>query len=136
MADEDIILHAMTHLIFGDDLADKLRELIDIDDLLQNFTGADESFWQRLAARAEKLDLRRPAFYSLRYAQRLLQCPVPKSTLDNTRDWAPAAPILWLMDRLVRRRFEKAHVGRCYVSQPKVATAFRVRKTRYSVPDT
>jgi len=31
LADEDIVLHAMTHLMFGDDLVDKLRELVDID---------------------------------------------------------------------------------------------------------
>jgi putative nucleotidyltransferase-like protein len=101
LADEDIALHAMTHLMFGDDLVDKLRELVDIDDLLRHFAGADDTYWQSLVVRAEELDLRRPAYYALRYARQLLDCPVPDSIVNKTRDWAPPAPVIWLMDRLV-----------------------------------
>ena len=109
LAEEDIVLHAMTHLMFGDDLADKLRELVDIDDLLRLFAGGDDTFWQRLVVRAEKLDLRRPAYYSLRYATQLLNCPVPDSMIDATKNWGPPAPVVWLMDRLVPRALYPPH---------------------------
>lgn len=109
LADEDIVLHAMTHLMFNDDLADKLRDLVDIDGLLQFFSGKDDEFWGRLLARAEKLDLRRPTYYSLRYAQELLDCTIPGSVIDATDSWAPPAPIVWLMDRLVPRALFPPH---------------------------
>jgi len=109
LADEDMVLHAMTHLMFGDDLADKLRELVDIDVLLRHFAEADDTFWQRLLVRAAKLDLRRPAYYALRYARKLLECPVPDSTIDATKDWAPPAPVIWLMDRLIPRALYPPH---------------------------
>jgi len=109
LSDEDMVLHAMTHLMFSDDLADKLRDLVDIDCLLRHFASSDESFWQQLLTRAEKLDLARPAYYSLRYARHLLRCPVPESVLDATLPWAPPAPIVWLMDRLVPRALYPLH---------------------------
>ena len=109
LADEDIVLHAMTHLMFNDDLADKLRDLADIDGLLQYFSGKDDEFWGRLSARAEKLDLRRPTYYSLRYAQQLLDCTIPDSVIDATATWAPPAAIVWLMDRLVPRALFPPH---------------------------
>lgn len=109
LADEDIVLHAMTHLMFGDDLVEKLRELVDIDDLLRKFAETDDTFWQRLTVRAGKLDLRRPAYYSLRYVRKFLDCPVPDSTIDAIKGWAPPAPVVWLMDRLVPRALYPAH---------------------------
>ena len=109
LADEDIVLHAMTHLMFNDDLADKLRDLVDIDGLLQNFFSKDDEFWGRLLARAEMLDLRRPTYYSLRYAQQLLYCTIPGSVIDATATWAPPAPIVWFMDRLVPRALFPPH---------------------------
>jgi hypothetical protein len=109
LADEDIVLHAMTHLMFGDDLVDKLRELVDIDDLLRHFAERDDTFWQRLVVRAEKLDLRRPAYYALRYARQLLESPVPDSMIDETKSWAPPVPVVWLMDRLVPRALYPPH---------------------------
>jgi len=109
LCDEDIVLHAMAHLMFADEMADKLRDLVDIDDLLQHFSGQDPDFWQRLVARAEDIDLRRPAYYSLRYARQLLDCPVPESVLDAISRWAPRQPVVWLMDRFVPRALFPPH---------------------------
>lgn len=109
LANEDIVLHAMTHLMFNDDMADKLRDLADIDDLLQHFSGKDDEFWARLLARAERLDLRRPTYYSLRYARQLLDSAIPSSLIDATASWAPPQPVVWLMDRLVPRALFPPH---------------------------
>jgi hypothetical protein len=101
LADPDVVLHAMTHLMFDSEMADSLRDLVDIDDLLRHFAAAHEGFWDRLSARAHELDLERPAFYALRYARRFLGTPVPSDAERRSSAGAPPRPIVWLMDRLV-----------------------------------
>ncbi|WP_405234384.1 nucleotidyltransferase domain-containing protein [Lentisalinibacter salinarum] len=109
LADEDMVLHAMTHLIVADDLADKLRELVDIADLLDYFSSRDTAFWDRLVLRAGELDLQRPAFYALRYAHRLLGTGIPETVLLESRAWAPPGFVVALMDRLVPRALYPQH---------------------------
>ena len=101
LADRDLVLHAMTHLMFDSEMADSLRDLVDIGDLLTHFSAADAEFLEALWNRARELDLIRPAFYSLRYAHDLLGTPVPEVALRRAREGAPTAAVLWLMDRLV-----------------------------------
>lgn len=109
LADEDIVLHAMTHLMFDGDLGDKLRDLVDICDLLGHFSGRNADFWQRLVDRAEELDLTRPAYYSIRYASRLLELSVPGSVNERAEEWAPMRPVVSLMDWLVPRALYPQH---------------------------
>ncbi len=101
LADEDIVLHAMVHLMFNDDLADKLRDLVDIGDLIAHFSGADEGFWSALLARAQALGLRRPAWYCLRFLELSLEAGIPETVLQQTGHWGPPAPVRRLMDRIV-----------------------------------
>jgi hypothetical protein len=105
----DLVLHAMTHLMFDSDLADALRDLVDVDDLLRHFAAADNLFWDALWTRAEELDLTRPAFYALRYAHLLLATPVPDAALIRSRRGAPPRIVVWLMDRLVPRALFPQH---------------------------
>jgi len=109
LADVDMLLHTMTHMMFDGDLADKLRDLVDVDDLLRHFVARDAAFWDELMARADTMNLQRPAYYSLRYAERLLQCPVPQRVTESIQRWAPPQPILWLMDRIVPRALYPEH---------------------------
>jgi hypothetical protein len=101
LGDCDVVLHAMTHLMFDSDMADCLRDLVDIDELLRHFSDSSAEFWDDLWTRASKLDLARPAFYALRYAHSLLGTPVPAAVLRRSRKGAPWRPFVWLMDRLV-----------------------------------
>ena len=110
--DRDLVLHAMTHLMFDSELADCLRDLVDIDDLLRHFAAADPKFWDQLWERACELDLGRPAFYALRHAHRWLDTPVPEAVLARSRERAPPRPIVWLMDRLVPLALFPAHPDR------------------------
>ena len=110
--DRDLVLHAMTHLMFDSDLADCLRDLVDIDDLLRELAAADATFWQRLWERACELDLGRPGFYALRYAHRWLGTPVPEALLRRSRERAPPRLVVWLMDRLVPAALFPAHPDR------------------------
>lgn len=102
LGDVDVVLHAMAHLMFDSELADALRDLVDIDDLLTHFAARDRDFWPKLHARAAELDLSRPAFYALRYIYRLLGAAVPKHALATSeRAGAPPRLIVGLMDWLV-----------------------------------
>jgi hypothetical protein len=109
LCDTDLVLHAMTHLMSNDEMDDKLRDLVDIGSLLQHFSGGDDEFWGRLINRAEELNLRRPAFYALRFSHELLGTPVPADVLDRIRSWAPVAPVNWLMGKLVPRALYPQH---------------------------
>lgn len=97
----DMVLHSMAHLMTGSDLADALRELVDIDDLLRHFAQHEPGFWTSFWTRAEALDLARPAFYALRQAHRWLDTPVPPELLAAARAGAPPSPVVALTDRLM-----------------------------------
>jgi hypothetical protein len=105
----DMVLHAMVHLFYSDEMADKLRDLVDIADLLEHFAGADSGYWDRLTDRARLLGIQRPAFYGLRYARKLLDCPVPESVLAAIASWGPPTPVRRLMDRLTSHALFPPH---------------------------
>jgi hypothetical protein len=75
---------------------------IDIRDLTGHF-GTHSGFWTDLVARAAILDLGRPLFYALRYCQRLLRSEPPAEAMLAVARFAPPAPVLSAMDRLVPR---------------------------------
>ena len=109
LASEDMVLHAMVHLMFDADMADGLRDLVDIDDLVRHFASNDTDFWAKFVDRAAALNLQRPAYYGLRYLRQLLNSPIPDSAIAASSVWAPLRLITWLMDRLVPRALFPQH---------------------------
>jgi hypothetical protein len=105
----DMVLHAMTHLFFDGEIADSLRDLLDIDIMLRHFAEREEAFWERIWPRAEELDLTRPTFYGLRYSNRLLGTPVPDYVLRKSYAGAPPAPVRRFMDFLVPKALFPQH---------------------------
>ncbi len=101
LAPIDMTLHAMTHLLYGGEMDDALRELVDIDALLRHFGAHEAGFWEQFCARAVELDLARPAFLGLRYAHRILGTPVPEAVLEASRAAGPPRAVVAVMDRLV-----------------------------------
>jgi hypothetical protein len=99
----DMVLHSAVHL-FNDEVGKPLRDLFDIDGLLRHF-GGREGFWDELVVRARLHGLGRPLHYALRHASRILGTPVPPATLAAVAEWAPAAPLGTLMDRLFTQYF-------------------------------
>ncbi len=112
LAPIDMTLHAMTHLFYGGEMDDALRELVDIDALIRHFAAHEPQFWERFAPRAAELDLARPAFYGLRYAARLLGTPIPPAISAAAQAWAPPAAVVALMDRLVPHALFTPHPDR------------------------
>jgi hypothetical protein len=96
----DMVLHNTVHLFQDGDLANALRELVDLHDLLRHF-GTDAEFRQRLVPRAKELGLLRPLYYGLRYSRRLLHTEIPDPVVEQAREGAPKPGIRALMDRLV-----------------------------------
>jgi hypothetical protein len=101
-----MVLHAACHLFHDGELPHGLRDLSDMDLLLQHF-GRDENFWVALPERAVELELVRPLFYALRYARHFFGTPVPESVDIALRKAAP--PLLTLMDSLFQRALGPEH---------------------------
>jgi hypothetical protein len=98
----DMLLHTAAHLFQDGEIKGGVKDLLDIQGQLEAFSGQD-GFYERLLERGRRLDLGRPLYYALRYAQRLLDAPIPPEVLREARALGPAAPVAGLMDPLVTR---------------------------------
>jgi len=109
LAPEDMILHSASHLFWGGEFDNGLRDLSDIDLLLREFCDNDTEFWQKLLARADRLSLGKPLFYALRYSQKLLETPVPDAVLNTSIVHLPSLAQLKIMDSLFKRAIYPSH---------------------------
>lgn len=110
LAPIDMVLHSVVHLFHDGEFDNGLRDLVDIQRLLNHF-GASPSFWPSLVERARELELTRPLFYALRYAGRMLGVPIPAETLQATAIDKPDRPLLLLMDHLFLRALVPDHAS-------------------------
>jgi hypothetical protein len=104
----DMVLHSATHLFHEAELYNGLRDLVDIDSLLNQFS-ASPSFWDELVERAKELELTRPLFYALRYCSLMLNTRIPVDTMQAVEVWRPSRPVLSLMDSLYTRALMPIH---------------------------
>jgi hypothetical protein len=111
LAPEDQVLHACVHLFADSDLADRLRDIADIDALIHAFaTGGD--FWERLCRRALALGLGRSLWYGLRYGCRYLGTPTPEQASRSLDGVAPSERVTASMDWIVARALPAAPLDR------------------------
>ncbi len=96
---EDLVVHAAAHLFQDGDLSERLRDLLDISQMIGEFA-AEPGFWDRLLERAQVHDCGRPTFYALHFARTVLGTDVPAGVLDSLRPH-PAALSRALMSMLV-----------------------------------
>ena len=97
----DMVLHSAVHLFFDSDLNNKLRDLVDLDQLIRHFCAKDGDFLQKIVQRADILGLQRPLYYTLRYCQKLLATPIPGDIVLASQRFAPPVLIRWFMDKLL-----------------------------------
>jgi hypothetical protein len=97
-----MVLHAAAHLFHDGEIAGAIRDLVDLDGLLRGF-GQDQAFWSDFREEAKTLGLERPAYYALRYTQRLLNTPIPDEVTRDAASWGPPTAVRLLMDVLVER---------------------------------
>ena len=100
LAPADMVLHCACHLFMSGELHKSLRDLGDLDALVRGFA-VESGFWPALFERARALDLERPLYYGLRFAERLLATPVPAESRGAVARAAPALPVRVAMDALV-----------------------------------
>lgn len=109
LAPADMVLHSAVHLFHDGELDNGLRDLVDLDRLLQHF-GSQPAFWPLLLERARTLELTRPLFYALRYTHSMLHTSVPADTLAQAaRFGQPGNATLALMDALFSRALLPQH---------------------------
>ena len=105
----DMILHSAVHLFHDGEFDHGLRDLFDLQDLLEHFMKTSED-WQALVTRSEQLGLARPLFYTLRYIQRCLRGSVPDAVTNRLAPHKPALPT-WLMDATFERGLLPDHTS-------------------------
>ncbi|WP_207061020.1 nucleotidyltransferase family protein [Motiliproteus sp. SC1-56] len=111
LAPEDILLHSACHLFHEGEFERGLRGLCDLDQLVRHFQSAQEDLLLRAVARAEEIGLGRSLFYALRYAERRLGTPVPAAVQQACRPFAPAKPLLRIMDWAFNRVLVPHHAS-------------------------
>jgi hypothetical protein len=97
---EDQVLHACAHLFQDSDLDNRLRDLIDIYELVTEFQSR-ENFWPTLIARARMHELTRSLWYGLRYANAWLALQVPEEVIEELKSAKPLWITATMMDSLV-----------------------------------
>lgn len=101
LAPIDMILHSAVHLFHDGDMQHGLRDLVDIDALIKQFSGS-VGFWETLTYRAVELDLIRPCYYALKYCRLWLATPIPEN-VDALllQAESPSALTSGIMDRIL-----------------------------------
>ena len=97
----DMVLHSATHLFHDGELEHGLRDLLDMDALIGQFS-VQPTFLYALLERAVVLDLSRPLYYALKYCRALLHTKIPDDIFKRVNTFGSrSAAIRALMDRVV-----------------------------------
>jgi hypothetical protein len=78
----DMVLHSATHLFHDGELEHGLRDLVDMDALINQFA-EQNGFFESLVDRAFELDLSRPLHYALKYCRYFLQTNLPSKVMTR-----------------------------------------------------
>lgn len=96
----DMTIHCAVNLFQNNELADDLRDLLDLHDLMVFFSDQDIGFWEYLTDRANQLRLGRILYYGLYFSQLIFRTPVPMD-VANRLHVKPGGMKRWIMHRLV-----------------------------------
>lgn len=100
LAPEDMVLHSASHLFFGGEFDNGIRDLSDIDLLLREFSNDNPMFFKSLLERAKFLGMVQPLFYALRYSNKLLLTPLPEEIVEAYSDKKVIGINIHFMDML------------------------------------
>ena len=110
LCDVDMLLHSATHLFHDGELENGLRDLVDIDSLISGFSNR-YGFWKDLCDRASEMDLVRPLFYALRYAESILGTAIPDNIKKSLDSKTPGRWLLASMDMMFMRALQPDHAS-------------------------
>lgn len=86
LKNEDMLLHAASHLLLNSEFDRGLRDLWDIDLLFRHFTSQEELFSDRLLERSVEVGLEKTLLQALYLAKRFLGTPVPERLNPGRKD--------------------------------------------------
>jgi len=95
----DQVLHASVHLFQDVDVAERLRDVVDLDGLLRAY-GDRPRFWTALVEHAAHHGLQRPLWYALHFARVWLGTPIDAAVPTALSSCAPNAVTQALMHAL------------------------------------
>jgi hypothetical protein len=111
----DMVLHSAVHLFQEGEFEHGLRDLLDMDWLLQHFVATEPGFWPQLLARADELRLQVPLHHALHHIERLFGPRVPADQRAAVQAMAPPWPqralMAWLLTRALRPHHPSAAQG-------------------------
>jgi len=90
LAPMDMVLHSAVHLFQEGEFGHGLRDLLDLNDLLQHFSSTMPDFWREMLNRTTELKLQIPLFHALFHLQRLLGTTAPKALTDQVHALGPS----------------------------------------------
>ncbi|MCK9258351.1 MAG: nucleotidyltransferase family protein [Azoarcus sp.] len=106
----DLILHSATHLFHEGEADNALRDLSDLDLLLEHWGTLDpENFWNDLLKRAVEQQLGRPLWLALHFADRIFSTDIPARVQAQLDALAPSKPGKAVLDTLYDRIFVTQH---------------------------
>lgn len=127
-ADTDLVLHSACHLFHEGEWGHGLRDLVDLDAMLRQFSLSPD-FWQTLLTRAQALNLGRPLHYALDNCRRWLHTPIPEHVIAT----CPSRPPPWqrpLMRQLFDAGLTSTHPS-CQGRLVKLATSILFVRGHY-----
>lgn len=97
----DLVLHSATHLFHDGELEHGMRDLVDIDALIGQFS-VQSRFFETLIDRADELNLGRPLHYALKYCRVFLRTPIPDEIFSRVAGYGSRSIMIRaLMDVVV-----------------------------------
>jgi hypothetical protein len=117
---EDMVIHSAVHLFRNGDFHHGLRDLLDMDGLLREFS-AEEDFWTRLVRRVDQFGLREPCFFALSCVSRLYDTPLPAEVQEELIAWRPGNTKAAVLGRLIDRALWPRELDRLQLSRAMAA---------------
>jgi len=106
----DMILHSAVHLFYEGEFDHGLRDLVDLDDLFCYYA-TENKFWERFLTRAVILEQKMPAYYAVRYCNKILGTPLPAEIWQHAAIWKPGRIHRYLMDLLFLKALMPDHAS-------------------------
>lgn len=79
----DMVIHCAINLFQNNEIANDLRDLLDLHDLMVLFNDREPDFWTQLIERTNQLQLGYIIFYSLYFCEHIFNTPIPAGTANR-----------------------------------------------------
>lgn len=96
----DMVIHSAVHMMYDGDLNARLRDLVDIHEMLNEFS-EDPAFWTELMSRARRRRVQRPVFYAIYFSTEILGTSIPPALVSLGAGGRPNGLLLSIMESLV-----------------------------------